>query len=98
MKTGLFRIGLDPIGGGERQWRAMAIRSDPEESDFSYLSAGQLESLYPGIDLEVVREFAGSGRGHFEISDLLLLAFILFLFLEGFLACRFARHREGRTG
>ena len=29
---------------------------------------------------------------------LLLLAFILFLFLEGFLACRFARHRENIKG
>ena len=102
LKTGLFRIGLDRVGGGEREWRAMAIRSDPEESDFSRVSAGQLESLYPGIEMKVIREFAGSGRGHFEISDLLLLAFILFLFLEGFLACRFARHREsaseGRAG
>ena len=26
-------------------------------------------------------------------SDLLLLAFVLFLFLEGYLACRFARHK-----
>lgn len=101
LKTGLFRIGLDRVGGSEREWRAMTIRRDPEESDFSRVSPEQLKSLYPGIDLEVIRDenlFSESGRGHFEIADLLLLAFILFLFLEGFLACRFARHRDTARG
>ena len=41
--------------------------------------------------------FSEAGRGQFEISDLLLLAFVLFLFLEGYLACRFARHKRTST-
>ncbi len=96
LQTGLFRIGLDRVGSNEREWRALTIRSDPEESNLSRVSAAQIRSLYPGLDIKVIRDenlFSEAGRGQFEISDLLLLAFVLFLFLEGYLACRFARHK-----
>ena len=96
LQAGLFRIGLDRVAGTEREWRALAIRSDPEESNPARVTAEQIKTLYPDLDLEVIRNeelFSESGRGQFEIADLLLLILILFLFLEGYLACRFARHK-----
>jgi len=96
LQAGLFRIGLDRVAGTEREWRALAIRSDPEESNPARVTAKQIKALYPDLDLEVIRNeelFSESGRGQFEIADLLLLTLILFLFLEGYLACRFARHK-----
>lgn len=96
LQTGLFRIGLDSVAGAGREWRAHAIRSDPQESDLTPITAERIKTLYPDLDLEVIRDadlFSESGRGQFEIADLLLLIFILFLFIEGYLACRFARHK-----
>jgi len=64
------------------------------------ITAEELSDLYPEADLTVVKSTAGFsdvGRGRFEISDLLLWLFLAFLFVEGFLAWRFAHHRKTGT-
>ena len=84
-------------GAAEPVWRALAIRSAREESDLRRLAETDLARLYPEIDLRVVRDadrFSEAGRGSFEISDLLLGLLIVFLLVEGVLACWFAHHRR----
>lgn len=80
---------------GEEEWRQIAIRRDPAESNLTPVTEAQLERLYPDVELHVVKDAAGFsdvGRGRFEISDLLLWMLLAFLFLEGYLARRFAHH------
>ncbi|MCZ6793162.1 MAG: BatA domain-containing protein, partial [Planctomycetota bacterium] len=82
---------------GEQETRAFAVRSAPEESDLRRVSEDELHALYPEIPLTVVRDsarFSESGRGRFEISDILLALFVILLFVEGTLACWFARHKK----
>jgi hypothetical protein len=96
-QAGLAFLGLKSRAG-EEEWRALSIHSEPEESDLRRITPERLKELYPDIPLAVVRDparFSESGRGRFEISDLLLWVFVLFLFLEAVLAWRFGHHRSG---
>jgi hypothetical protein len=95
-EAGLGRLRLRRRGG-EEEWKGLSIRSEPEESDLSRTSAAKIAALYPDAPLRVVRDTAGfseAGKGRFEIADLLMGLFIALLFIEGLLACRFARHRR----
>lgn len=97
-RAGLSFLKLPRREGGSEE-RALAVRSDPRESDLSRIGGAALAELYPDIDFTVVRNtstFSETGRGHLEISDVLIALFVAFLLVEGFLAMWFARHR--RTG
>lgn len=81
---------------GEEEWRQLALRRDPRESDLTRLSAERLTSLYPDAEITVLKDstaLAEVGRGGFEVSDALLWGFLAFLLLESILARWFARHR-----
>jgi len=97
LASGLFRLALSPRGGGDDEWRAVAIRSDPAESDMTRITASGIEELYPDFDIRVIQDsksFTEAGRGQFEIADILIAIFVLLLFLEGILACWFAHHNK----
>ena len=101
LSDGLLRLAYAPRGGGDASWRAVAIHADPEESDLTRLTPSALEELYPDADLRVIRDaksFTETGRGQFEIADLLLGIFALLLFIEGILACWFAHHKRAGGG
>ena len=85
---------------GVEETRALAVRSEPAESDLRRVTPDELRRLYPEIPLTVVRDtegFSDVGRGQFEISDLLIALFLALLFVEGFLAYWFAHHRREST-
>jgi len=99
--SGVIRVAYAPRGGGDASWRAIAIRSDPAESDLTRLAAARLEELYPDAGLRVLRDaasFTEAGRGQFEIADVLIALFALLLLVEGVLACRFAHHQRAAGG
>lgn len=101
LAAGLLRLAYTPRGGGEKTWRAVAIHSDPTESDLTRVTPSALEDLYPDVDLRVIRDaasFTEAGRGQFEIADVLLGLFALLLFAEGLLACWFAHHKRAGGG
>ena len=82
---------------GEPETRAFAIRSDPTESNLQRIRAEEIRQLYPDVELTIVRDpsqFSETGRGRFEIADVLIGLFILFLCIEGVLACWFAHHKR----
>ncbi len=86
---------------GEEEWRVFALTRAAEESDLTRVSSEALERLYPGVDLSVVSgasTLASVGRGRFEIADLLLAFLVLVLFVEAFLAWKFAHHRDSTSG
>lgn len=96
LRAGTCSLALDRREGGQ-EVRAFAIRSVAEESNLSRLSPDDVASLFPDLPIEVVqdpRSFSETGRGRFEVSDLLIALFALLLLLEGFMAWKFARHRK----
>jgi hypothetical protein len=100
LEAGLFRLALAARDGGEL-WQAVAIRSDPAESDLTRITPLELQQLYPDVELRVIRDaasFSEAGRGEFEIADLLLALFAGLLLVEGVLACWFAHHRRAAGG
>ncbi|HVR74610.1 MAG TPA: BatA domain-containing protein [Planctomycetota bacterium] len=94
-RAGLYALAVKSRSG-EEEWRQIAVRRDPAESDLSRVSAAKLRQLYPEVEMDVIKDasgFSDAGRGSFEVSDFLLWTFIAFLFVEAFFARWFARHR-----
>lgn len=93
-QAGLYALELNVQAGGT-EWREIALRRDPRESDLARVSEARIRELYPEADITVVKDpaaFSDVGRGGFEASDLLLWAFIGLLFIETLLARYFAHH------
>jgi hypothetical protein len=100
-RAGLSFLTLKGSGSETDRVLAVSVRSEPDESELSRVSAEQLARLYPGLPISVVEDaerFSETGRGRFEASDVLLGAFIVLLLIEGFLAWIFAHHRRGSSG
>ena len=99
-RAGLHALALRRNTGGD-EWILAAARRHPSESDLAPMSAARLRELYPETPIEVLRDpsaFEGVGRGSFEASDFLLALAVILLFVEAFLARRFARHRTAEGG
>jgi hypothetical protein len=97
--AGLYALKLESKSG-EEEWRQIAVRRDPRESDLTRVTAAKLRELYPEVEITVLRDaasFSQVGRGGFEVSDVLLWAFIALLFLEVLLARIFAHHPSARS-
>ena len=99
-RAGLYALALRKNTGGE-EWILAAARRHPAESDLGPMNAARLRELYPEAPIEVLRDpsaFEGVGRGSFEASDFILALVVILVFVEAFLARRFARHRTAEGG
>lgn len=94
VEAGLYALQLKSASGAP-EWRQIAVRRDPRESDPSRMSLARLSELYPEAEITLVRDpaaLARAGSRIFEASDVLLWAFVVLLFIECLLARIFAHH------
>jgi hypothetical protein len=106
--SGVYRLSYQraPVRGGgvpPRGDDAFSVSPDPGEGALQRVDLRDVESRVPGADLKVLSSFeeeaaATDGRREGELSTWILMAALLVLLCESFLAMKFGRHEAGGGG
>jgi hypothetical protein len=104
--AGIYRLSYErgaPRAGSsdERVEELFAVNPDPAEGDLRRVAAGDVDGRVPGAAVRVLATYEEAGQTtdtarQGEVSPYVLLAVVLLLLAETYLAMRFNRH--GRSG